>query len=283
MSITTKKINNVKVKKVLLPTVDSESIKGFDMIPDLYANVFLCAKKKSGKTTVLFNILKKCIDKNTKVYFFVSTFDRDATYQKIREWLEDKEIPFEYHLSMYSDSGQDILEGLIKNFLISVGDGDDKKTKDNDEDEIYGKIIAYDENDNEIKIRIRKPKKVAPEICFVFDDLSSEIRNSKSLRRLLKMNRHIKSKCIVSSQFVSDLYPDSRQQTGVWLLFGGHSPQKLLEIYESSDPSVSYEDFLKAYKFATAEKYNFLMIDSMNGEFRKNFDTQILFNQELEE
>ena len=203
MTITCKKINDIEVKKVNLPKTNPEDIKGYKMIPELYSNIYLCAKKNSGKTTVLFNILKNCINKFTHVYFFVSTLYRDDTYKKIIDWLDSKDIGHTDHLSLY-DGRNDIL-AVILNELYNQADLDEEKHIKADElDKLYGKIINYSETDTEIKIVIKKPKKKTPEVCFVFDDLSGEIRTSQSLRRLLKMNRHIKSKTIVSSQYVSE-------------------------------------------------------------------------------
>ena len=44
-----KKISKV-VTPIDVPTVDPDKIKGYDLIPDLYCAIFLCAKKKSGKS-----------------------------------------------------------------------------------------------------------------------------------------------------------------------------------------------------------------------------------------
>ena len=280
MSIKTKIVNDFIVKKVQLPVNNPEDIKGYELIPELYSNIYICAKKGQGKTTVLFNIIKNCIDKNTIVIFFVSTINRDATYDKIKEWLDKKEIYHEDHMSLYGETKkEDLLDRIITERLKLIEQkkeevSEEEKRKNND---MY-KVINYQDDDDEIKIRIRKPKKKSPEIIFIIDDLSSEIRNSISLRKLLKMNRHIKSKVIVSSQFVSDLYPDSRMQINNWLLFPGHSLNKLKEIYDSSDPSISLDEFIEIYKYATKDKYNFLMIDTSNGEYRKNFNEQIIFN-----
>lgn len=281
MSFKTKKINDVTVKKVNLPISDPDEIKGYELIPELYSNIYICAKKKSGKTTVLFNILKNCIDKNTTVIFFVSTINRDSTYQKIIEWLDKKNISHQDFMSLYGKTKkEDILENILNEKLAAVNEDKTKKIKDTNENNEFFKVININDDD-EISVKVRKPKKKTPEIVFVIDDLSSEIRNSNSLRRLLKMNRHLKSKCIVSSQFVSDLYPDSRMQINNWLLFPGHSIKKLEEIYDSSDPSISFNDFLDIYKYATHDKYNFLMIDTSNGEYRKNFNELIIVDEDI--
>jgi hypothetical protein len=53
-----KQTNNQIVKAIPIPNVDTRPIKGFDLIQELYANIFLCARKKSGKTSVIFKLIK---------------------------------------------------------------------------------------------------------------------------------------------------------------------------------------------------------------------------------
>ena len=78
-----KKINDVVVKppKVLLDNQDNRPVKGAKMIAEPYANIFLCARKKSGKTVTIHNILKNCVGRDTTVIFFCSTLYKDPTYR----------------------------------------------------------------------------------------------------------------------------------------------------------------------------------------------------------
>src|SRR5205823_3520629 len=88
---------------------------------------------------------------------------------------------------------------------------------------------------------------------------------------LLKTNRHYKCKVILSSQYVNDLMPESLKQIDYFLLFGGHSIDKLEKIYKDADLPINFELFLKLYENATSAKYNFLYIDVRDVSFRKNF------------
>ena len=58
--ISLKQINNQYVKAIPIPDEDTRPIKGYDICEEVYANIFLCARKKSGKTSALFKILKEC-------------------------------------------------------------------------------------------------------------------------------------------------------------------------------------------------------------------------------
>ena len=117
----------------------------------------------------------------------------------------------------------------------------------------------------------RKPKKMAPEYIFVFDDMSTMLRD-KSISTLIKMHRHFKTKIICSSQYVNDLAPEARKNINFWLLFGGHSENKLLEVYTNCDLQIPFPLFVSLYENATEKKYSFLFVDTIHGQFRKNFN-----------
>lgn len=270
MPINLKRINNEVVKPVKIKTEDDDKpIKGYDLIPELYANIFLMAKKKSGKSTILFNLLRKCSDKRTKVIIFCSTLYKDATYKQIREYLDSKGMEWEGYTSI-NDDGNDKLEELVQ-YLQNERPKEEQEEEDEKEMKQKKKSIIYcdessdDEGDSKAKRKYR-----APEYIIVLDDLSTELK-STSLVSLLKKNRHFKSKVIISSQYWNDLNPASRKQMDNILIFRSIPDNKLKEIYHDADLSIPYDTFVKIYKNATKEPYNFLYIDCNNGEFRRNF------------
>ena len=274
----TQKINDIKVKKLPTQQIDHSQIKGFDLIPELYANIFICAHKKSGKTTVLFNIIKNCASKDTKIVFFVSTFYKDDSYKEIRKYLEKKNIEFDSYTEIKEDK-IDHLKTLIDELQADYVE--DEKSDSEKEEKYKPLILHFGEDDKEITFKIRKykPKKIAPQIIIVFDDMSAEIRNNPSIKKLLKQNRHYKIKVIISSQYVNDLLPESRSQIDVWLLFAGHNIEKLKEIYNASDPIIPFEKFVELYEDATKEKHNFFYIDKNNCQYRKNFSHLYIVNK----
>ena len=50
MVVNKRKINNETVKPIQVPIVDPDKIKGYDLFPELYSNIFLLAKKKKKVT-----------------------------------------------------------------------------------------------------------------------------------------------------------------------------------------------------------------------------------------
>jgi hypothetical protein len=245
------------------------------MIPELYANIFICARKKQGKTVLLGNILNRCSTKETHVYFFVSTILKDETYTEILRKLEDKKINYTCYNSMTDEkTGIDNLKKIVDELKNTppVVDTPDKQP------EREPIVLNFDDTGIQIKIKIRKPQKIAPKYIFVFDDISAEIKNNPNIKELLKQNRHYLSKVIISSQYVNDIGPDSRAMIDIWLLFGGHSDEKLKEIWESTDPVVDFEIFKKLYEDATSEQFGFLFIDKNTGTYRKKFDQQYILS-----
>ena len=55
---------------------------------------------------------------------------------------------------------------------------------------------------------------------------------------------------------------------------------KLEEIYKNIDLAVPFEIFVAIYRLCTAEKFNFMWIDVVNSEFRKNFSHRIQLKED---
>ena len=67
----TKEINDIKIKPVVHLALESHEILGYDYFSTLYSNIYICSKRKSGKTTLIYNILKNCTNKRSNVVFFL--------------------------------------------------------------------------------------------------------------------------------------------------------------------------------------------------------------------
>ena len=261
MSYSVKKLNNEVVGKVpLLEAPDTRPIKGEALFPEIYANAFLCARKKSGKTSTIYKILKKCCGKKTKVIVFCSTVNKDPSWATIRAWCDHKDIPFVAHTSLKNDDGVDELALLVQE--LSVEEEPQPKKVPN--------FLDSDDEEEEEK----PPKYRAPEYVIILDDLSTELK-SKSITGLLKKNRHFRSKILISSQHLNDLLPEGRKQIDYFILFRGHPMKKIEEIHRDADISIPLDEFYRVYKFATEEPYSFLYVDCASGEFRRNFNTLI--------
>ena len=88
----TKEINKITIKPVVHLALESHEILGYDYFPTLYSNIYICSRRRSGKTTLIYNILKHCTSKRTNVVVFCSTIHRDSTKKLIFEMFEKRRL-----------------------------------------------------------------------------------------------------------------------------------------------------------------------------------------------
>lgn len=283
-----KQINDIRVKPIKKQK-DNLPIKGYDMFTEPYCNIFLCAKKKSGKSTVVFNILKNCVGKETMVHIFASTAYSDITYKRIMEMLDKKHIQYEVFNSLKED-GENIVRAIISDLNELAEQKIEDEEEQQEEEEIIDKHVKqprcidddyFEVSTMKIPKEKKEPKKkyLEPEHIFIFDDLGNTLRDT-SIDSLLKVNRHYKSKVIISSQYLNDLSPQSRLQLDYMLIFKGMPIDKLLQIHKDIDLALDIETFIKYYNIATEDKFNFLYIDIRNEQYRLNFDKLFIDNDD---
>jgi predicted transcriptional regulator len=265
------KINSITIKPLITHTTNPDDVLGGEMFLDPYSNCGIIAKKKSGKTTILYHILKKvCRGGNypTNVILFCSTVHKDDTYQHIIEMLKKKGCNITTH-THFIDNGENIIEGL----LDELGKEDKEEEK---EKKPKSKLLKFESEEDDEKKPPKKPKKISAEYVLVFDDLGSDARH-KSLTHLCKVLRHYKMRTFFLQQNLYDLDAPCRKQLDYLLLFRNFNEDKLKNIYESVDLSIPFEKFKDIYDYATREPYHFLYIDVRNEEFRENFDKRIIY------
>tara|TARA_R110002012_G_scaffold121494_1_gene270974 strand:- start:2618 stop:3469 length:852 start_codon:yes stop_codon:yes gene_type:complete len=279
------KINNIKIKPLVEHTKDAKKVLGGKLFLDPLSNTAIIAKKKSGKTTLLYNILKKVCrgGKNhpTNVIFFCSTIHKDETYKHILEMLEKKGCNIDVN-THYIDEGDNLVKILLDELKGEDEDHDDDPTPAPRQNSQvgFGKPELDPFKKEEVVIKEKKiapPKKVGAEYVLIFDDLGSEMRN-KSITHLSKVLRHYKIRTFYLQQYLTDLEPAARKQLDYALLFRSFNEKKLKNIYESLDIGIEFEDFKKMYDYATKDPYNFLYIDVRNDEFRKNFNRKLILD-----
>jgi len=261
------------------------------------------AKKRSGKTSNVHKIIKHCANKSTYVHIFCPTVERDIAYTDvIVPYLEAKGISYTTHMDLGSlpsvldelqhanidpppehptEAATASCEPGTASLHTEAGTASTASTASNNQrcreylrvdtitDETTG--VDVETTDAEKPKRARKPRKTAPENLFIFDDLGAALRNP-TFNTLLKQQRHYKCKIVICSHWLNDLSPEARRQIDYWLLYPGHSLEKLTEAYPFMDLTVDVNTFLRLYRSATNDAYNFLYVDTTRGEFRKNYD-----------
>jgi hypothetical protein len=264
--IKSKKINDCKIEVVINKKENPKNILGGEIFT-LYSNIFLCAKKKSGKTNIIYNILDKCAGKNTKVHIFCSTVYKDNTYKKIFKMLDKKKIEYNSY-THFKEGSENRINSLISE--LQLDDQVEEKAVEKKE-----KIVLFNDKVIEVKKKkTKKYKKEMPEHILVLDDMGEMMRDP-SIYNILKMNRHFKMKCILSAQHLNNLQPSSILQLDYMLIFKGMNNDKLKRSYELLDLSIDYNYYLKMYYYSTSQPFNFFYIDIRSEVYRKNFNEKL--------
>ena len=269
-------INHEKVSPIPMfggGPVDNRPVKGANLFPEIYSNIFICSKKKTGKTSVIFKILKDCIGRDTNIIVFCSTLHKDNSYKSMRKYFEEKGNNFIGYTS-FKEDGVDQLFELVKHLQDKAEQEEEEEDKEVPIVKPTIKLNFGDPEEAEGKPKKKKKEKFrAPEYIIVCDDISGELKNP-ALESLLKANRHYKMKVVIASQWPNDLLPSQIKQMDYILLFRGHPIEKLQKIYKDADISIPFSAFYKMYKTCTSIPYGFLYIDTNQEKFRQCFNRQ---------
>jgi hypothetical protein len=235
-----KKIRKIENEAKHAKQSGGSNILGHELRSDPYANIFLCGRKKSGKTVAIKMILDVCLPKKIPVIIICPSLDTDANWRDMIDWLKKRgnEV-FEYYGIINPDTGENNLVTIMKHM---------EKLNRKDPNHLTAKGLKY---------------------MLIMDDCGKQMRNSIVYQFLLK-NRHEKCGTILSGQSMKNIQPDVRQQIGLWLLFPKLNEKDLKLIYEDSDPPVSWEEFEAKYEKATSAQYSFLYF-TPDGDFRTKF------------
>jgi hypothetical protein len=267
-------LNNVVVKPLVntVGNIDITKVKGGKLIPTVYNCTFLCAKRASGKTSTLAEILLRTSDKKTQFYVFCPTTKVDSSWITLIEKLESRG-----NIVNVFDSIMDGKVNLLNDIMADLSMPEDSKIKTDDETKPLGIKLNFGDEVKKKKQEY-KPKKIAPKHIFVFDDISGELKNP-AVASLLKKSRHFLSAVYISSQYVMDLLPMSIKQLDFFLCFRSFSRDKLEHIYKLLDLSIGLEKFLDIYDYCFKdqnERFSFLYINVREQTFRKNFNKNLI-------
>jgi hypothetical protein len=273
MQLSVQRINNEIVKPIpdKISEEDKKPVKGSNILPEIYCNVFALAKKKSGKSTLFYKMINDTCDSRTQVYAFVATLNKDKAWKNIKKLCDEKHIDFHGHTSIYDDNGSNILDDLVKSLEMEIQDDNDDEVKKKNKNNV---IICDSDSDDDDELKKKKYKTRVPEYVIILDDLSTEL-NSPSISALLKKNRHFLSKILIGNQYWNDLLKSGRKNLDYMMIFGHQPKDKLQEIHKELDLSISFDQFHELYKYATKDRFCFLYIDVVNEQFRKNFNMKL--------
>jgi hypothetical protein len=268
-----RQINNFKIEPILIGGSKKKAL-GYKLFDEAYANIAIFARKKSGKTVNLYNIIDKIANKHTTVLFLVATFDKDDVYKEIRKKLDSSNIPYESF---------DTFNDLIDRVVNGNEDLDYQPTQQTTKricDTVYsnsGQCFHVVKQQTETKIKPKKSKKkyISPEYVIVSDD-QGDLNKNKMLTNFLKKNRHYKCKNFIISQDVKDLNQAALKQLDYILLYAGISEDRLKHLHEKCQISIEFDKLKEYYALATEKPYSFLYIDIKGSTFRINYNTLIM-------
>ena len=266
-----RKLNNISITPLVESTQDPSKVVGGNMFADPFSNIVTIARKKSGKSTVIYHILKNICRKGTIVFLFAPSVHKDETYKHITEMLEKKGCIVSKHIHFIED-GVNLVEQLLDTLSTpSETCVEDVKSRD-----VTPELCKFDSPQPEVRreVSARKSKKIANEYVCVFDDLASDLRH-RSISQLMVKNRHYKIRNIMACQYLTNLDNISRKQIDYCLIFKSIGLEKLETLYESLDLNCSFDDFVKLYLFATEDPFSFMFIDVRDNKFRKNFNMEV--------
>lgn len=276
--ISEKTLNNITVKPLVNANqLDETKIKGGKLIPEVAPVVYICSRRKSGKTSVLAEILRKTTDKKTTFWLFVPTHRIDPSWIQIIEILRDRGNTVNVFDS-FMEGKTNILDEIIADLSSPEEEEKDSPAMTLQSiTTIQPKIVFPGSEEKEKRKYDYKPKKSAPVHCFVVDDNSNELKNP-ALLSLCKKNRHLKASVYISSQYCNDLLPQTLKQVSFAILFRSHTRDKLEHIHKMLDLSIDLNKFFHIYDYATEAPFNFLYIDMKNQTFRKNFNKELNYD-----
>ena len=242
----TEKVNDYKIEPKVKSKIDKRPYSYSNVFNHPFPNIYLCAKKNSGKSVLISNLIDILADKkNTEVIIFSSTIKNDQLFiEYVKKRNKDG-----YNIKV-SKNPDDLHThtDLVEKFL-----DDPKRSK-----------VYYD-----------YPRQF-PLAIYIMDDFRISLREDKYLNDIASRNRHYKSVIIYSSQRYRDVSTIVRINLNVLVLFAGMNEVNIKTCYEEciNDMKLSYEDFKLLYDDATREKYGFLYIDVDLQEFRKNLSNK---------
>ena len=282
-----KTYNSVKINdcKLTCPKVKKKdnNWKGKDILDVRFWIMSILAKRRSGKTTLIYNLIKQFAHKHMIILFFVPTFYKDNVYESIRNYLDRKGIVYQGNTSIENEEKIDLIDVFMKE---NSGEGLNEEI--GNEETVSQPIIQQPQipvcnfGENVIDSQSKVDNNVEPEYMIIFDDMSSQLRHP-SIVKLCKNSRHFKCKIILSSQSIVDLTPSQHSQIDYCVLFKNFNFDSIEQIYKRLQPNLSFEEFYELYKNITESKTgkynNFLLIDRNKEEYRKNLNEVIKFDK----
>ena len=286
MSFEEHKLNNIKVKPVVFVDTGTDKIKGYQLINLKNWICYISARKKSGKSSLISNIIDKTTSKKTTIWLFCSTYKIDKTWIEVIKSLKARGYIVNCFDTIVDGSGKKAINNL-EIVLDDLAKGDEieggKKIKIEEPTEMLDRFgIMRKKGMGSIfkgkgEKKEKKPKIQVVSNLFIIDDLPQQLKNP-AVDRLCKTHRHSNSNVILSSQYVKDLNPCSITQIDVLICFKGYNDEKMEHLHKILDLSIPFDLFYSIYNHCCSEDFNFMLLNVRTEDLRKNFNTSITYD-----
>jgi len=282
------KINSIKVKPVVLVDTGTDKIKGYQMFNLKNWICYISARKKSGKSSLISNIIDKTTSKKTVIWLFCSTYKIDKTWIEVIKNLKAKGYTVNCFESIVEGTGKKGLNNLeiVLDELSQGQEGGEMAIKVVEEPEPelrdrFGIVVKkmgdiFKERGGASK-KPKEPKIKVVDNLFIIDDLPQQLKNP-AVDRLCKTHRHSNSNVILSSQYCKDLNPCSITQIDQLICFKGYNDEKMEHLHKILDLSIPLYLFNSIYNHCCSEDFSFMCLDVRTEKIRKNFNTAIIYD-----
>ena len=278
------KVNDIIIKPLDNNNKDNRPFKHAEIFNAPHFATFLCGKRGSGKTTVLYNILNMMISKETKLLLvFSGTHTTDPIMKKIKLYCKQNKINAKYYDKIktieqeITTRGQEkaIIKDRINifwNFLKRQYENETEAESSDDEE----KIITS----NHIKVKERKPSKLkyrVSDYTVIIDDMSNDLKFNQELSDFIKLARHYKVSIIILSQRWTDCIPSIRDNLNTILILKNTPRKALEEIYKKINIKLTYKEFTEIYEeIINSSEHPFMYIDMDTGEIRNGLSNKLI-------
>jgi hypothetical protein len=211
------------------------------------------------------------------VVFFSTTHTADANYVYIKNWLDQRGQPNVFYSAIIEDglSNVDALTDLME--ARAHAEQDSALNKPKKAHSTMSKLGLFD--DVKAPEKDTAHAKKAPRYFIVFDDISNELRKTKSVQTLAKHMRHYGCKIVICSQSPKDIDPATAAQVDFWCIFKGFGEAAMEEVFDKLDFSgLDFPSFFKIYREVTkGDQHHFLYVDKVHTQLRMDFDQKIIY------
>jgi hypothetical protein len=258
-------------------------------LPNLHFHLGIIGAKGTGKTVALCNVVKYYKG------YFNNTFVVCPNYEnelKLKQTLPPSENTFIY-TKPNDDTISEILEIIREQINIYKQYLKDMKKYKND-------VVIYQKYQNEGADSLNQYelyrmdlcnyiKPIPPECIYKYyptsllivdDCMNTDIFRKKSLFTNTQIrNRHLFLSIIIVSQSYKGLLKPIRLNLNWLILFRINDLKLLKEIHEENSSIFrNFDEFMEAYGYATESDHDFMYIDILKKDVRKNFNEHLVLD-----